>query len=172
MKKIQNRLKGNFFDLEYSISAIKSMYGTERQFQNIQELLKNSLFLKQQLDYEESVRNRVSAMTSANSSSAQSSINDPNRRKFQRFSGSFDLPTSLISSSIMSVTSSASADLKDLRSMISQMTTPPSVTKRNRTSSLSSTQSLKRHSEVPQTSEPFGDESTQPPKQESIQSKD
>lgn len=165
MKRIQSRLKGNFYDLEYSISALKSMYGTEHHFQNVKELLKNSVFLKQQIDYEESVRQRVSAMTSATSSGQT----PPNRRGFQRFSGSFDLPTSLIPSSIMSVTSSASADLKDLRSVINQMSsTPPSVTKRNRTSSLSSTQSLKRHSEIPQTS----DESKQPQKQESNDSND
>jgi len=170
MKKIQNRLKGNFYDLEYSISAIKSMYGTESHFQNIQELLKNSLFLKQQLDYEENVRMRVSAMSSTGSASGP--INAPNRRTFQRFSGSFDLPASLIPSSIMSVTSSASADLKDLRSVISQMATPPSVAKRNRTSSLSSASS-KRHSEVPQTnSGSIGAEPTPPSKQESNDSND
>jgi len=156
MKRIQSRLKGNFYDLEYSISALKSMSGTEQYFQNVQELLKNSVFLKQQIDYEESVRQRVLATAGA-ASSANHPINASNRRAFQRFSGSFDLPTSLIPASIASVTSSASADLKDLRNVINQFTSTPTVVKRNRTASLSSTQPLKRHSEIPQTS----DESSQ-----------
>ncbi|CAG2171390.1 unnamed protein product [Oppiella nova] len=151
MKRIQSRLKGNFYDLEYSISALKSMSGTEQYFQNVQELLKNSVFLKQQIDYEESVRQRVLATAGA-ASSANHPINASNRRAFQRFSGSFDLPTSLIPASIASVTSSASADLKDLRNVINQFTSTPTVVKRNRTASLSSTQPLKRHSEIPQTS--------------------
>ena len=84
MKRVQARLKGNSYDLEYSIGALKSMYGTEKHFQNIQELLKNSVFLKQQIDYEENVRMRVSAQNSG-ASSGHSSGNSSNRRAFQRF---------------------------------------------------------------------------------------
>lgn len=147
MKRVQARLKGNFYDLEYSIGALKAMYGTEAQFRNIQELLKNSVFLKQQIDYEENVRMRVSAQSSG-TASAHSSSSGLNRRAFQRFSGSFDLPTNFIPASIASVTSSASADLKDLRSVITQMTTPPSAVKRTRTASLSSAQPLNRSFDV------------------------
>ncbi|XP_054156792.1 BLOC-1-related complex subunit 8-like [Oppia nitens] len=159
MKKLQNRLKGNFFDLEYSIGALKSMSGTECHFQNIQELLKNSVFLKQQIDYEENVKQRVAAKTGASATSSAQNINSPfNRHPFQRFSGSFDLPTSLLPASLASVTSSASADLKDLRTVINQFTSnTPTVVKRTRTGSLSSTQT-KRHSEIPQ---PTDYESTQ-----------
>ncbi|CAG2108482.1 unnamed protein product [Medioppia subpectinata] len=149
MKKTEKRLKGNFYDLEYSIGALKSMAGTESHFQNVQELLKNSVFLKQQIDYEESIRQRV-LNTSGATASANHPINSANRRAFQRFSGSFDLPTSLIPASIASVTSSASADLKDLRNVINQFTSTPTTVKRNRTASLSSTQSLKRNSDIPQ----------------------
>jgi hypothetical protein len=147
MRRVETSLKGNFYDLEYSITALKSMKGTEKHFQNIQELLKNSVFLKQQIDYEENVRMRVSAMSSSPASA-------PNRRTFQRFSGSFDLPHSFISSSIASVSASASADLKDLRSMINQFATnTPPGHKRTRTGSLSSTHSNKPNSEPLQTNQ-------------------
>jgi len=137
MRKVEKNLKGNFYDLEYSISALKGMHGTERHFQNVQELLKNSLFLKQQIDYEQNVRMRVMANSGSNptgSSPASASA----RRGFQRFSGSFDLPASFIPASIASVSASASADLKDLRSVITQFTSTPPVNKRTRTGSLSS----------------------------------
>ncbi len=154
MRRVETSLKGNFYDLEYSITALKSMKGTEKHFQNIQELLKNSVFLRQQIDYEENVRMRVSAMSGSIPASA------PNRRTFQRFSGSFDLPHSFIPSSIASVSASASADLKDLRSVISQFATgTPPGHKRTRTGSLSSTHSNKPNSEPIQISQQTNDHS-------------
>jgi len=148
---VQKNLQGNAYDLEYSISALKAMNGTEKHFQNIQELLKNSLFMKQQLDYDENVRMRVAA-----AHSQQTNIGvAPNAatRAFHRFSGSFDLPSSFIPASIASVSASASADLKDLKSVISQFASGAhTVSKRDRTHSLS-TSSTKRHSEPPQISE-------------------
>jgi hypothetical protein len=54
--KLHQELQGKYYDAEYAVQAIKSMYGSCSHFQNIQDLLKNAIFLKQQLTYEESRR--------------------------------------------------------------------------------------------------------------------
>jgi len=54
--KLHQELQGKYYDAEYAVQAIKSMYGGCTHFQNIQDLLKNAIFLKQQLTYEESRR--------------------------------------------------------------------------------------------------------------------
>ncbi|XP_037081503.1 BLOC-1-related complex subunit 8 homolog [Pollicipes pollicipes] len=54
---MHRQLQGRCYDAEYAISAVKGMQKAEPIFSNIQELLRNSLFLRQQLIYEEK-RNR------------------------------------------------------------------------------------------------------------------
>ncbi|ODM94770.1 Protein MEF2BNB [Orchesella cincta] len=49
-------LQGTCYDCDYSIGAVKSMSKSQEQFSSIQNHLKNALFLKQQLKYEENRR--------------------------------------------------------------------------------------------------------------------
>ncbi|CAD7078933.1 unnamed protein product [Hermetia illucens] len=63
--QLQNDLKGHCYDMEYAVSAVKSIEKSDETFKNIQELLKNAIFLKQQLKYEES--RRVKRDTNQNS---------------------------------------------------------------------------------------------------------
>ena len=130
-------MQGTYYDLDYSIGALKSMHGCEKHFKNVEDLLKNSLFVKQQLDYQESLKTKSNISTNSNQTTDSMPVG-ARKKTFKRFSGSFDLPSSLIPASIAHVSSSASADLKDLKSVITQITSGSSpVTTRNRTGSLS-----------------------------------
>lgn len=44
------------YDLEYAVAALKTIEAAEEPVKNIHELLKNAIFLKQQLKYEETRR--------------------------------------------------------------------------------------------------------------------
>jgi len=63
---LQQELQGKCYDLEYAVGAVKSIQAAETPVQNIQELLKNAIFLKQQLKYEENKKAKKEA--SSNSS--------------------------------------------------------------------------------------------------------
>ncbi|RZC37392.1 MEF2BNB -like [Asbolus verrucosus] len=54
VNNLHQELQGHCYDIEYAVSAIKSMSKAEDSFKNIQDNLKNAIFLKQQLKYEES----------------------------------------------------------------------------------------------------------------------
>ena len=114
MKKVRKNLQNCCYGVDYSIKALKSMDSSVQHFQNIQELLKNAVFMKQQLDYEANIRARVRAkqQQSLGATSAKKSA-------FQRFSGSFDIPAALITSSLSGISNSASADLKELKNALS-----------------------------------------------------
>jgi len=56
--KLKEDLQGVCYDLEYSVEAVKSIDAADQPLQNIQELLKNAIFLKQQLKYEETRRKK------------------------------------------------------------------------------------------------------------------
>ncbi|CAG2061435.1 unnamed protein product [Timema podura] len=56
--KLHHELQGRCYDVEYAVGAVKSMEGAEESFNNIQELLKNAVFLKQQIKYEEARRTK------------------------------------------------------------------------------------------------------------------
>lgn len=56
--KLKEELTGCCYDLEYSVEAVKSIDDAEEPLKNIQELLKNAIFLKQQLKYEETRRKK------------------------------------------------------------------------------------------------------------------
>lgn len=64
---LQDNLQGHVYDIEYSLGAIKSFNDTEESFNRIHELLKNAIFLKQQLKYVESRRPPKRETASANS---------------------------------------------------------------------------------------------------------
>lgn len=61
MLKLKDDLTGVCYDLEYSVEAVKSIDAADEPLKNIQELLKNAIFLKQQLKYEETRRKKDSS---------------------------------------------------------------------------------------------------------------
>ncbi|KAH8306622.1 hypothetical protein KR044_000211, partial [Drosophila immigrans] len=50
---LQSSLQGHCYDMEYGVQALKSIEKSDSNFHNIQEMIKTSIFLKQQLKYEE-----------------------------------------------------------------------------------------------------------------------
>lgn len=114
MKKLRRNLQACCFGIDYSIGAIKNMEESTVHFENIAELLKNAVFMKQQLDYEENIRARVRARQQPSQSTTAAKKN-----AFQRFSGSFDIPATLLSSSFTGLSNSASTDFKELKSVLS-----------------------------------------------------
>lgn len=56
--KLKEDLQGVCYDLEYSVEAVKTIDAADEPLQNIQELLKNAIFLRQQLKYEETRRKK------------------------------------------------------------------------------------------------------------------
>lgn len=59
--KLKEDLQGVCYDLEYGVDAVKSIENADEPLKNIQELLKNAIFLKQQLKYEETRRKKDSS---------------------------------------------------------------------------------------------------------------
>ncbi|ENN74152.1 BLOC-1-related complex subunit 8 homolog isoform X2 [Dendroctonus ponderosae] len=59
VNKLQTELQGRCYDMDYASSALKSMQKADEIFDNIRENLKNAIFLKQQLKYEESRRRKA-----------------------------------------------------------------------------------------------------------------
>ncbi|KAL5004807.1 hypothetical protein ScPMuIL_018263 [Solemya velum] len=54
---LQQSIQGACFDAEYATNAVKAMDKSQVHFQNIQELIKNAMFMKQQIEYEQDRRN-------------------------------------------------------------------------------------------------------------------
>lgn len=50
---LQKNLQGHCFDMEYAVRAIKDNEYSDGIFSKIQDMIKNSIFLKQQLKYEQ-----------------------------------------------------------------------------------------------------------------------
>lgn len=55
---LKKQLQGHCYDVEYAVSAIKTMQDADKSFDSTLELLKNAIFYKQQLKYEEHRRNK------------------------------------------------------------------------------------------------------------------
>ena len=53
MRQLKNELNGGLFDVEYSIESVRKMSASDSRFREGHESLKNALFYKQQLDYEQ-----------------------------------------------------------------------------------------------------------------------
>ncbi|XP_061387735.1 BLOC-1-related complex subunit 8 homolog [Musca vetustissima] len=51
--ELQKDLQGHCFDMEYAVRSMKDIEASGAIFSNIQDMVKNSIFLKQQLKYEE-----------------------------------------------------------------------------------------------------------------------
>lgn len=58
VSKLRQELQGRCYDIDYAVQAIKAMNNADDSFKNIQDILKNAIFLKQQLKYEESRRKK------------------------------------------------------------------------------------------------------------------
>ncbi|GAB1610994.1 BLOC-1-related complex subunit 8-like isoform X4 [Argonauta hians] len=54
VQEIHQNVQGACFDTEYAKNAVNAMQNSNVHFQNIQDLLKNAMFMKQQIEYEES----------------------------------------------------------------------------------------------------------------------
>ncbi|KAI2811421.1 BLOC-1- complex subunit 8 [Blomia tropicalis] len=133
MRKNETELKGLLYDIEYSQSTIKSFNNCSESFMSIHKMLKDCVFYKQQIDYNESVKQRVQnriiqeqesqeSQTSPSRSLPTTSrigVSKKSSNTFNRFSTSFDFSSA---SFPINIASSVSADLKDLKSLISQFT--------------------------------------------------
>ncbi|XP_033764081.1 BLOC-1-related complex subunit 8-like isoform X2 [Pecten maximus] len=53
VQDLQQKVQGASFDTEYATNAVKGLHKSNIHFQNIQDLLKNAMFMKQQIDYEQ-----------------------------------------------------------------------------------------------------------------------
>ncbi|KAJ8669011.1 hypothetical protein QAD02_000270 [Eretmocerus hayati] len=56
---LRQQLQGHCYDVDYAISAIKGMEDATTSFNNTLELLKNAIFYKQQIKYEEQRRKKT-----------------------------------------------------------------------------------------------------------------
>ncbi|XP_075168424.1 BLOC-1-related complex subunit 8 homolog [Haematobia irritans] len=57
--ELQKNLQGHCFDMEYAVKSIKDIESSSDIFANIQDMVKNSIFLKQQLRYQEAKNNKM-----------------------------------------------------------------------------------------------------------------
>lgn len=55
---LQKNLQGHCFDMEYAVRAMKNVENSDNTFNRIQDVVKNSIFLNQQLKYENN-RNKL-----------------------------------------------------------------------------------------------------------------
>jgi hypothetical protein len=58
VKRLNQQLQGAYFDAEYGLQSVKAMDQASPHLNNIQELLKNAIFIQQQLKYEQSRRHK------------------------------------------------------------------------------------------------------------------
>ncbi|KAG8192896.1 hypothetical protein JTE90_025605 [Oedothorax gibbosus] len=124
VNQMHHELQGKCYDLEYSINAVKSMQKSHETFQNIHRLILTAISAKKNLN----------AIESKKTDKKKTSM-------YQRFSGSFDLPTSLLPSSVasgLSSSTSVSADLKSSPVQVIKSSSASSSPRRSRASSVSS----------------------------------
>lgn len=53
VKRLNQQLTGAFYDAEYGLETVKAMDRATPHLNNVQELLKNAIFLQQQIKYEQ-----------------------------------------------------------------------------------------------------------------------
>jgi len=82
VEKLNQQLEGAYYDAEYGLQTVKNMEKASPHLNNIQELLKNAIFLQQQIRYEQSRRGKGSGVGGSSSTSSSSSS------LYQRFSAS------------------------------------------------------------------------------------
>lgn len=121
MIQAEPKLQGLLYDMEYSLATVAGMANVPDHFTSIHNKLRNCIFLKQQIDYNESIRRRVAenlqkqAKAEAAEESSSSSLRSASVKlrsnksqpsatssKTNHFSTSFDFtsPSSFIASSV------------------------------------------------------------------------
>jgi hypothetical protein len=58
VKRLHQQLLGVYYDAEYGLESVKNIEGASPHLSNIQDLLKNSIFLQQQIKYENARRSK------------------------------------------------------------------------------------------------------------------
>lgn len=141
MRKLEKQLSGALFDIEFSIDSVKRMKNSNENFKSTQDLIKNSIFCKQQCDYNTLSKRRFQQQMEKDHSvddfrrvtaSASGASREAKRSAFQRFSTSFE-------ASIEGLASSASVDFKAAISHISQLTSGTASSAAAATSTANST---------------------------------
>ncbi|CAL1526970.1 unnamed protein product [Lymnaea stagnalis] len=74
VEDIQARVQGACFDAEYATNAVRSMQSSAIHFQNIQDLLKNAMFMKQQITYADKRKQGKSSPTASPTSDVERGI--------------------------------------------------------------------------------------------------
>ncbi|CAC5379402.1 MEF2BNB [Mytilus coruscus] len=64
VQDIQQKVQGASFDTEYATNAVKNLQKSSIHFQNIQDLMKNAMFMKQQIDYQHDRREQEKVRSS------------------------------------------------------------------------------------------------------------
>jgi hypothetical protein len=84
MQKLEKELKDGYYGIDYTVNAIKSMNKSKESFSNIKQLIIkcNEILSNKQRDDQENNVNKFSHK-------------DSKKSTFQRFSGSFDVPSIL-----------------------------------------------------------------------------
>lgn len=117
MRKLDKKLSGALIDIEFSIDSIKMMKNSDQHFRSAQDLIKNAIFCKQQIDYKRKFQQQMEKDHSVEDFRRLTiATRESKRNAFQRFSTSFE-------ASIEGLASSASVEFKDALKNISQFTT-------------------------------------------------
>lgn len=125
MRKLDKQLSGALFDVDFSIESIKKMKNTLSNFKTTQDLIKDAIFHKQQIDYSVLNKRRFNQQMSKDHSVndfRKYTDNKPDKSRqnaFQRFS-SFEATSSNIIEGIAS--SSSVSEFKDALKNITQFT--------------------------------------------------
>ncbi|XP_037821871.1 BLOC-1-related complex subunit 8 homolog isoform X1 [Lucilia sericata] len=110
---LQKNLQGHCFDMEYAVRAMKNIEHSDGIFDQVQDMIKNSIFLKQQLKYEQ-IKNKLDKETQKNS-------------VYKRFSAhlALDLPDFTDITGVMRETSSRMETMITLNKDNANTTHPP-----------------------------------------------
>ncbi|BFY97026.1 hypothetical protein BsWGS_00066 [Bradybaena similaris] len=81
---IKNRVQGACFDAEYASKTVKAMSSSSAHFQNIQELLKNAVFVKQQINYKDNKRKQARLNQSAAATSDTDEVTEAGKEGSSR----------------------------------------------------------------------------------------
>ena len=124
MRKLDKQLSGALFDMEFSIESIKRMKNSNENFKTTQDLIKNAIFCKQQIDYNDLTKRKFQQQMNKDHSvdDFRSLINSSTAKEaklnaFQRFSTSFEASIEGLASNV---------DFKEFKAAlqnISQLTT-------------------------------------------------
>lgn len=93
VQTLQNKVQGSYFDTEYAIKAVTGMEESKKHFQNIQDLLKNAMFMKQQIKYERERRKSMYRNTMMRTQTLDTTLGQSERERRSEFTQSVQLPS-------------------------------------------------------------------------------